>query len=484
MFSQLNSYFTAFISLGAPAMMFIIITLLSLLFRVKVSRALEGGILMAVALTGMGAVITLLTGAFAPALNKFVESTGVSLSITDLGWAPLAVITWGSIYTLYFALVCIVINLVLLSFKRVKTLNVDLFNIWNLSVIGLLTMYYSENNMYLTTGVVGVIYILMLINSDVMQPQIKKLLNYDKDSITTTAHPSLLVCPPVLIVNEIISKCIPFIDKYDFDAEKLNQKIGFWGSKFAIGVYLGVFVGLLGKLPLSELFVLAFTAGVSLELFSVVGSWFGPAIKPLSDGIATMMENRFRGRKVYVAIDWPILASRAELWAVANILAPILLVIAIILPGNNVLPLGGILLTVLAPALLIITQGKVIRMTLIGTILIPLFLWAATMIAEFVSRTSLAMNSFPKGLSHDQLFSSVDSDPLEKMLSILISRASVLMEPQLIIMAVIAVLAYLGMFVWYFRRMKKINLMHFSEHIDDVKAETEQGTAWRIANSR
>ena len=31
---------------------------------------------MAVALTGMGAVISLLTGAFAPALNKFVESTG------------------------------------------------------------------------------------------------------------------------------------------------------------------------------------------------------------------------------------------------------------------------------------------------------------------------------------------------------------------------------------------------------------------------
>ena len=85
-----------------------------------------------------------------------------------------------------------------------------------------------------------------------------------------------------------------------------------------------------------------------------------------------MMEKRFKGRQIYVAIDWPILASRAELWAVANILAPVLLVAAIILPGNKVLPLG-ILLTVLAPALLIITQGKVIRMTLIGTVLIPLF---------------------------------------------------------------------------------------------------------------
>ncbi|AVE60558.1 MULTISPECIES: PTS transporter subunit IIC [Enterobacteriaceae] len=461
MLSQLNSYFSSFISLGAPAMMFFIITLLSLLFRVKISKALEGGILMAVALTGMGAVISLLTGAFAPALNKFVESTGVSLSITDLGWAPLAVITWGSMYTLYFATVCIIINVLLLSLKRVKTLNVDLFNIWNISVIGLLTLYYSENNLVLTTFVVGVIYILMLVNSDVMQPQIKKLLKYDQSSITTTAHPSLLICPPVLMVNELISRFIPFIDKYDFDAEKLNEKIGFWGSKFAIGVYLGFFVGILGKLPMSELFALAFTAGVSLELFSAVGNWFGPAIKPLSDGIATMMEKRFKGRQIYVAIDWPILASRAELWAVANILAPVLLVAAIILPGNKVLPLGGILLTVLAPALLIITQGKVIRMTLIGTVLIPLFLWAATLIAEFVTRTSIAMNSFPKGLSHDQLFSSVDSDPLEKMLSMLIAKASVSLDMQMVVMSVIAVVAYLGMFIWYFRRMQQINAARF-----------------------
>lgn len=473
MFSAMNSGFTAFISLGAPAMMFFIITLLSLLVKVKLSKALEGGILIALALTGMGAVMTLLTGAFAPALTQFVKSTGVSLSITDLGWAPLAVITWGSVYTLYFAAVCIILNVIILTLNKVKTLNVDLFNIWNLSVIGLVTLYYSANNLVLTTCLVGAVYILMLINSDVMQPQIKALLKYDRSSITTTAHPSLLICPPVLAINELISACIPFIDKYDFDAEKLNQKIGFWGSKFAIGVYLGFFVGLLGRLPMSELFSLAFTAGISLELFSTVGNWFGPAIKPLSDGIASMMEKRMKGRQIFVAIDWPILASRAELWAVANILAPILLIVAILLPGNKVLPLGGILLTVLAPALLVITQGKVIRMTLIGTVLIPLFLWAATLIAEFVTQTSIAMNSFPKGMPHDQLFSSVDSDPLEKMLSILIAKTSVSLTPPMLIATLVSVIAYASLFTWYVKRMKKINAARFSL-MPDMNPKEEQ----------
>lgn len=457
MIDWLNDGFNFIINLGAPAMMFVIITVLSLVVGVSISKSLEGGLRMAIALTGMSTIITVLTNAFGPALESFVESTGVELSITDLGWAPLAVITWGSVYTLYFVFICIVVNIVMLLMKRTQTLNVDIFNIWNLSVIGLLTMFYSNDNLLLTSLFVAVIYAFMLINADVMKPTINELLDYDEANITTTAHPSLLIAPVVMVFNKIIDKVLPFIDKYDFDAEALNNKIGFWGSKFAIGVYLGVFIGLLGQLPAKDIFALAFTAGVSLELFAFVGNWFGPAIEPLSEGITNQMSKRLRGRKLLIAIDWPILASRAEIWAVANILAPILLVLAIILPGNNVLPLGGILLTVLAPALLIITKAKVMRMTIIGTILVPLFLWGATKIAHFVTMTSKAMGNFPEGLSENTLISSVDSDPIEKLLAILFGTASETMDIKLILFSIVAFIVYVLLFLWYFREMRKKN---------------------------
>ena len=118
--------------------MFVIITLLSLGFGVKFSKSLESGIRMAIALTGMTAAISLLTEALGPALQDFVKSTGVDLHITDLGWAPMAVITWGSIYTLYFAFICTIVNLLLLFTNKTKTLNVDLFNIWNISILSLI----------------------------------------------------------------------------------------------------------------------------------------------------------------------------------------------------------------------------------------------------------------------------------------------------------------------------------------------------------
>ncbi|MBO3066542.1 PTS transporter subunit IIC [Staphylococcus shinii] len=452
MFSQLNNLFQWFIGLGGPAIMFVIITLLSLGFKVKFSKALESGIRMAIALTGMTAAISLLTDALGPALNDFVKSTGVNLHITDLGWAPMAVITWGSIYTLFFAFVCIIVNLLMLFMNKTKTLNVDLFNIWNISIIGLLVEYYAHN-MIITTLFVIMIYSLMLKNSDALKPSINQVLNYDKNNVTTTAHPSLLIAPFVYIIDKFITKFLPFVDKFDFNAEILNKKIGFWGSKFAIGVYLGCFIGILGQQSLKEVLTLGFTTGVVLELFAYIGGWFGPAIEPLSNRISTIMSSRFRGRKLFIGIDWPILASSAELWAVVNILAPILLFMAMLLPGNNVLPLGGILLTVLVPALLLITGGKVIRMTIIGTILLPLFLWAATMISSFLTNTSKEIGEFPSGLSKNQMFSSVDSDPIEKMLGVLVGNAWNSFDIRLIIFAIIAVILYIIFFLWYFKSM-------------------------------
>ena len=51
----------------------------------EILKALEGGIKLAIALTGIGAIIGMLNGAFSASLAKFVENTGIQLNITDVG---------------------------------------------------------------------------------------------------------------------------------------------------------------------------------------------------------------------------------------------------------------------------------------------------------------------------------------------------------------------------------------------------------------
>src|SRR5699024_1328787 len=184
---------------------------------------------------------------------------------------------------------------------------------------------------------------LKIVNSDLMKPTFNDLLDAPDENPMTTTHLNYMMNPIIMVFDKIFDKVFPWLDKYDFDSAELNKKIGFWGSHFAIGVYLGVFIGLLSQQDVQTILTLAFTGGTCLELFSLIGSWFIAAVEPLSQGISDFANKRFKGRTFNIGLDWPFIAGRAEVWAAANVLAPIMLVEALVLPGNHIMPLGSII---------------------------------------------------------------------------------------------------------------------------------------------
>ena len=298
-----NTYLGKFMDIIIPSvLMLLVLTIISVIVGVKFSKALEGGIRLAISITAIGAVMNILTSSFSEALQAFVGRTGIELSITDVGWAPLATITWGSPYTLYFLLVMIIVNIVMLLLNKTNTLDVDIFDIWHLAITGLFAMYMGAN-LLVTTLLVIFIGVLKIINSDLMKPTFNDLLDAPDENPMTTTHMNYMMNPIVMLFNKIIDKIFPFLDKYDFDAAKLNSKIGFWGSKSAIGIYLGLFIGLLAGMPLMDTFTLAFTAATCLELFSVIGQWFIESVEPLSQGIADFANKKLGGRTLNIGLD-------------------------------------------------------------------------------------------------------------------------------------------------------------------------------------
>lgn len=458
-----NMIFQPLINLGSAPMMMILLTIFALFLGVKFSRALEGGMKLAIALTGMGIVINILTSAFSGALQAFVANTGIQLSITDVGWAPLATITWGSPYTLFFLLILVIINMVMLTLNKTKTLDVDIFNFWHPALLGIIILYFS-NNIFIATLFVVFIGVLKFINSDLMKPTFNDLLNMPEENPTTTTHLNFMLNPIIMLFDTIFDKFFYKLDKYDFNAAELNKKIGFWGSKFAIGSYLGIFVGLLGQQSVTEIFTLAFTGAVSLELFSLVGSWFISAVEPISQGLTNFMAKRYPGRKLYIGIDWPFLGARAEMWATANILAPILLIMSLFLPGNAILPLAGIIAIGLTPALLVVCRGKMLRMIIIGVFMLPIFLWSGTMIAPLVTDTAQSVGAFPTSLDSTQMIShSTKEGPVEGMLAMVVGKAVSNPQVNSVLLAGGSMIAYLLLFVWYAGKMKVRNRVYAEE---------------------
>lgn len=452
-----NTYLGKFMDIIIPSvLMLLVLTIISVIVGVKFSKALEGGIRLAISITAIGAVMNILTSSFSEALQAFVGRTGIELSITDVGWAPLATITWGSPYTLYFLLVMIIVNIAMLLLNKTNTLDVDIFDIWHLAITGLFAMYMGAS-LLVTTLLVIFIGVLKIINSDLMKPTFNDLLDAPDENPMTTTHMNYMMNPIVMLFNKIIDKIFPFLDKYDFDAAKLNSKIGFWGSKSAIGIYLGLFIGLLAGMPLMDTFTLAFTAATCLELFSVIGQWFIESVEPLSQGIADFANKKLGGRTLNIGLDWPFIAGRSEMWAAANILAPIMLLIAIILPGNKVLPLGGIIAMGLTPALLVVTRGRIVRMILIGIFMLPIFLWSGTLIAPYATEAAKSVNAFPAGLSESALIThSTLEGPVEKFVAYFVGLANAQGGKQILI-ALVVIAVYLALFLWYRKEMIKRN---------------------------
>ncbi|MCH4218324.1 MAG: hypothetical protein LKF74_07180 [Megasphaera sp.] len=451
-----NEIFTPLINLGAAPVMMVVLTLIAMLVGVKFTKALEGGIKLAIALTGISAVIGILTGAFSVALQEFVKSTGISLTITDVGWAPLATITWGSPYTLYFLFIMVLVNLAMLALKKTDTLDVDIFDIWHLSIVGLFCIW-SGGNLLVATILVIFIGILKIINLDLMKPTFNDLLNAPDSNPMTTTHMNYMMNPIIMVMDKIYDKVFFWLDRYDFNAAELNKRIGFWGSKFAIGCYLGVFIGLLAHQDVKSICNLSFTAGVCLELFSLIGSWFIAAVEPLSQGITNFANKRLKGRKFNIGLDWPFIAGRAEMWAAANVLAPIMLLEALVLPGNGLLPLGGIIAMGVTPALLVVTRARVLRMIIIGAFELPIFLWSGTLIAPFVSNMAKQVGAFPPSIAATTLIShSTMEGPIEKFLAYFVGNATQ-GDIEFMLYAAISIVVYLVLYVWYAKQMKKRN---------------------------
>ena len=204
---------------------------------------------------------------------------------------------------------------------------------------------------------------------------------------------------------------------------------------------------------------LGLTAGVSLELFSLIGSWFIAAVEPLSQGITNVATKRLQGRKFNIGLDWPFIAGRAEIWACANVLAPIMLIEAVLLSkvGNGILPLAGIIAMGVTPALLVVTRGKLIRMIIFGSLLLPLFLLSGTLIAPFATQLAKSVDAFPKGVASTQLIThSTLEGPVEKLLGWTIGNATT-GDIKAILGVVVFLAFYIGIFAWYRKQMIKRN---------------------------
>ena len=121
----LYNIFNTILDAGAVVMLPIIITIIGLIFRVKLSKAFRSGLTIGIGFAGINLVINMMKSNLGPAAQAMVQNFGIKLDILDVGWGAIAAVTWSSPIIAILIFCILATNIVMLVLKATDTLDVE-----------------------------------------------------------------------------------------------------------------------------------------------------------------------------------------------------------------------------------------------------------------------------------------------------------------------------------------------------------------------
>jgi PTS system galactitol-specific IIC component len=225
--------------------------------------------------------------------------------------------------------------------------------------------------------------------------------------------------PFAYLINKGLDK-IPGMNKLEIDAEGLKKKFGVMGEPLFLGVIVGIAIGCLTCQTAGEIvdqipyiLGLGIKMGAVMELIPRVTVLFIEGLKPISDATRQLIARKFKGADgLNIGMSPALVIGHPTTLVVSLLLIPFTLLVAVVLPGNEFLPLASLAgMFYLFPLILPYTKGNVVKTFIIGLVVLvigllmvtdmsPAFTQAA---ADVYAQTGDAAVAIPEGFSAGSL---------------------------------------------------------------------------------
>ncbi len=368
-------------------MMPVIFTILGLCIGIKFSDALKSGLKVGVGFIGLSIVTALLTSALGPALDTVVNIYDLQLKVFDMGWPAAASVAYNTAVGAFIIPVCLGVNILMLLTKTTRTVNIDLWNYWHFAFIGAVIYFASES---LAWGFFGAIvcYILTLIIADMTAKKFQGFYK-DMDGISIPQPFCAGFVPFAWVINKGLD-AIPGMNKIEIDAEGLKKKFGLLGEPLFLGVVVGVAIGCLtcktwndivDKIP--YILGLGIKMGAVMELIPRVTVLFIEGLRPISEATRSLIARKFKGADgLNIGMTPALVIGHPTTLVVSILLIPVTLILAVVLPGNQFLPLASLAgMFYVFPLVLPYTKGSVVKTFIVGLIVLTVGLYLVTNLA-------------------------------------------------------------------------------------------------------
>ncbi|MEC5341344.1 PTS galactitol transporter subunit IIC [Brenneria populi] len=447
MFTDIMRYI---LDLGPTVMLPIVIIIFSVCLGMKVGDAFKSGLHIGIGFVGIGLVIGLMLDSIGPAAKAMAENFQIGLDVVDVGWPGSAPMTWASQIALIAIPVAIAVNIFMLVTKMTRVVNVDIWNIWHMTFTGAM-VHLATGSYWL--GILGVVVHAAFVYKlgDWFSKDTRNFFNLDGIAIP---HGTSAYMGPIAVLVDVIIDKIPGLRRIHFSADDVQKRFGAFGEPVTVGFVMGLIIGFLAAYDVKDVLQLAVkTAAVMLLMPRV--------IKPIMDGLSPIakqarkrLQAKFGGQDFLIGLDPALLLGQTSVVSASLIFIPLSILIAVLLPGNKVLPFGDLATIGFFVAMAVaVHQGNLFRTLISGIIIISITLWIATQTIGL--HTQLAANA--GALKTGGSVASMDQggSPITYLLIQLLTWQNVLA------LCVIGIIYALGIFLTWRRA-----------HIPEVSAET------------
>lgn len=393
----LNQGVNFILSFKSYVMLPMLMLILSLVIGMKFFKALKHSITLGIGFIGIFIVFDYFVAKIGPVLEQIIKRTGLQRNVLDVGWPPMAAIAWGFKLAPLLIVIIMLINLIMLVFKLTKTINIDIWNYWHFIFTGQL-VYKATNNIILALSAAVCVCIICIKIADWSSIRFKNFSGMPGISCTTLS--GVAYYPFTIMVDKIIDK-IPGLNKVEADTEAIKKKLGFFGEGMTIGFMMGLVLGIVGGYAFKDILELAFNISAVVYILPKMTGILGEGLIPISDGMKKYMMKKFPDMKdCCIGMDLAVVQGNPAVIVTGILFMPVALLLALVLPGVNFIPLGDLPNTIGAAAIIVVAaRGNVVRAFIAGIPVIIGKLYAASAMASTYTTLAKEVNFQVSGYS-------------------------------------------------------------------------------------
>lgn len=406
--------FNYIIQMGASVMMPIIFTIIGLCIGMKFGKALKSGLFVGVGFVGLGIVTALLTDNFKDPLQAIEDIFSLNLSVFDMGWPAAASVAYNTAVGALIIPICLGINFLMVITKTTRTVNIDLWNYWHFAFIGAVVYFVFDQSLLWGYFAAIVCYIITLVMADLTAEKFQKYYNLPGISVPQPFCQSFT--PFAIVIGWLLDK-IPGFDKLNIDAEGLKKKFGVLGEPLVLGVIVGCIIAavshiddmrnfdaFMANMPagstttdgvmkvVKDILFLGVTMGAVMELIPRITKLFIDGLMPISDKTKEVIDRKFHGKTIHIGMSPALVIGHPTALVCTLFLIPTYIVVAVLLPGNQFLPLASLAgLFYLFPMMLPYTKGNVLKSYIVGFVALVIGLWFVTDMAPDFTKAAAAV---------------------------------------------------------------------------------------------